>query len=88
MPILYKDEQKNKMLFLQIRRCKGCDLCINICPNKALEKSTELNKNVQYPPKAVDGGKCTYCKLCEYVCPDFSIYVADPKEITISEVAK
>ena len=82
MPILYKDEQKDKILVLQTNRCKGCDLCINVCPNKALEKSKTLNKSVQYPPAAVEGGKCTYCRLCEYTCPDFSIYVAKLSEVT------
>ena len=82
MPILYKDEQKDKVLILQRNRCKGCDLCINVCPNKALENSKELNKNVQYPPDAVENGKCTFCRLCEYTCPDFAIYVAKLSEVT------
>ena len=89
MPLLYIDKEKNKMLFLQFNRCKGCDLCINVCPNKALEKSSTLNRSVQYPPKAVEsGGKCTFCRLCEYTCPDFALYVADPSEITAPEVEK
>ena len=81
MPILYQDKEKDKMLFLQIDRCKGCDLCINVCPNKALTKADELNKNVQYPPAPVENGKCTFCRLCEYTCPDFSIYVAKLSEV-------
>lgn len=82
MPVLYKSTEKDKVLILQRNRCKGCDLCINVCPNKALEQSKELNKSVQYPPAAVNDGKCTFCRLCEYTCPDFAIYVAPLSEVT------
>lgn len=75
MPILYKDEEKGKMLCLQFDRCKGCELCIEVCPKKILEKSSTLNRNVQYPPAIKTGAKCSMCRMCELVCPDFSIYV-------------
>ena len=80
MPILFKDEEKGKMLCLQYDRCKGCELCINICPKNVLEKSTTLNRNVQYPPTMKADAQCTLCRMCEYVCPDFSIYVVAIQE--------
>jgi 2-oxoglutarate ferredoxin oxidoreductase subunit delta len=78
MPILYQEQ--GQMLCLQFERCKGCDLCINICPKKVLEKSETLNRNVQYPPTISGEKKCTFCKMCQYVCPDFSIYVVSTEE--------
>jgi 2-oxoglutarate ferredoxin oxidoreductase subunit delta len=77
MPVLYKNEEKDKMLFLQRDRCKCCNLCINICPTKALINDTELNKRAGYPPIAnKDSEKgCTFCQTCELTCPDFAIYV-------------
>ena len=80
MPILYKDEEQGKMLCLQFDRCKGCDLCINICPKKVLKKSETLNRNVQYPPTISSEKKCTFCQMCQYVCQDFSIYVVAIEE--------
>ncbi|MHA1377609.1 MAG: 4Fe-4S dicluster domain-containing protein [Candidatus Helarchaeota archaeon] len=77
MPVLYKDEDKGKILFLQRDRCKTCNLCINICPNKALISDSELNKRAGYPPAANPESEkgCTFCQMCELVCPDFAIYV-------------
>ncbi|MHA1648910.1 MAG: 4Fe-4S dicluster domain-containing protein [Candidatus Helarchaeota archaeon] len=77
MPILFQDKTKGKMLCLQFDRCKGCELCIEICPKKILEKSTKLNRNAQYPPVMKSDTQCTFCRMCEYVCPDFSIYVVN-----------
>ncbi|NVM56171.1 MAG: 4Fe-4S binding protein [Candidatus Helarchaeota archaeon] len=79
MPPLYI--AKGKVLFLQKERCKGCNLCIEICPTKCLESSNELNSRIQYPPQLVDGKECKFCELCEITCPDFSIYVVEESEL-------
>lgn len=62
---------------LQFERCKGCGICIEVCPRKILGEGKELNTRTQYPPVAVDNGVCTFCKSCELVCPDFAIYVVE-----------
>ena len=77
MPVLYKNEEKGKALFLQRDRCKTCNLCINICPRKVLISDTKLNKRAGYPPAVDESKECTFCQMCELVCPDFSIYVID-----------
>ena len=74
-PVLYEDKEKGKRLCLVFERCKGCEICIEVCPRKILEKSDKLNSKVQYPPKLKDGGECSFCRECELICPDFSIYV-------------
>ncbi|NVM27551.1 MAG: 4Fe-4S binding protein [Candidatus Helarchaeota archaeon] len=68
------------MLCLQFDRCKGCELCIEVCPKNVLEKSTQLNRNVQNPPAVKSGSECSLCRMCEYICPDFSIYVVAMEE--------
>lgn len=80
MPMLYKDEEKGLMLFLQKNRCKGCEICIYICPRNILEKSEERNIAGHNPPSLISDGKCTFCHMCEYCCPDFSIYVTEINE--------
>ena len=80
MPILYKNESKGQMLCLQFNQCKGCELCIEVCPNNVLEKSKEKNKNSQYPPAIKNDVECILCKSCELICPDFSIYVTSIPE--------
>jgi 2-oxoglutarate ferredoxin oxidoreductase subunit delta len=63
-------------------RCKGCGLCILVCPMKQIEISDELNTKGYYPASfleenAGDSGKrkCTGCALCALTCPDVAIEV-------------
>ena len=55
--------------------CKGCEICIKRCPVQALELSKILNKRGVYPPKLKEDNLCTFCRLCELLCPDFAISV-------------
>jgi 2-oxoglutarate ferredoxin oxidoreductase subunit delta len=63
-------------------RCKGCGLCIAVCPAKNIEISDELNTKGYYPAhfqeenlKDVSQAKCTGCALCAITCPDVAIEV-------------
>lgn len=63
-------------------RCKGCGLCILVCPMKQIEISDELNTKGYYPAcfleeKAPESQKreCTGCALCALTCPDVAIEV-------------
>ncbi|RLI75647.1 ferredoxin family protein [Archaeoglobales archaeon] len=55
--------------------CKGCGICIEMCPTKVFEWSEKLSeKGVYFPvPSYID--KCTKCRRCELMCPDFAISV-------------
>jgi len=56
-------------------RCKGCNFCIEFCPNKVLEKSEEFNSKGYHPPIIANQAKCVACELCQLICPEFAIYV-------------
>ena len=56
-------------------RCKGCNFCIEFCPNEVLKESEEYNIKGYHPPEPKDPDNCIACKLCELICPDFAIYV-------------
>ena len=60
--------------------CKGCEICIKRCPVQALELSKELNKRGVYPPILKEENECTFCRLCELLCPDFVISVTRDEE--------
>lgn len=50
--------------------CKGCRVCVNVCPNRCLMIGTKINKlGYQY---AVFHGydTCTACGLCFFSCPE------------------
>jgi len=56
--------------------CKGCDLCIDVCPFKilALDK-TRVNAKGYNPVYCTDIEKCTACAMCARICPDSVIKV-------------
>jgi 2-oxoglutarate ferredoxin oxidoreductase subunit delta len=57
--------------------CKGCDICILVCPRGVFEKSNKLNKKGIYPPIPVNAEKCTKCNLCILQCPDQAIFIEE-----------
>ncbi len=68
------------MIVIDDRYCKGCGICIHLCPKHALEVSKKVNSRGYYMPCVVDGGKCTGCHQCELYCPDFAIFVIEGEE--------
>jgi 2-oxoglutarate ferredoxin oxidoreductase subunit delta len=58
-----------------VNRCKECGLCIAVCPTKVLVKSSVINVYGYHPPEPANIEKCIGCRLCEYNCPDFAIFV-------------
>jgi len=49
--------------------CKGCQLCIDVCPKECIEISEKLNSS-SYHPAQYTGEGCTGCGLCFYACPE------------------
>lgn len=53
--------------------CKGCILCVDVCPPRVLVMSEDVNGKGYRYPLLLDG--CTGCELCAKICPDFVIDV-------------
>ena len=51
--------------------CKGCEICVDVCPRNVLVMNG-------FAAKVKDLEKCTFCMLCEQLCPDFAIIVHPP----------
>ncbi|HSM19411.1 MAG TPA: 2-oxoacid:acceptor oxidoreductase family protein, partial [Hyphomicrobiales bacterium] len=49
--------------------CKSCDICVKICPERCLRLNADRIAELAEPEK------CTGCRLCEWLCPDFAIRV-------------
>jgi indolepyruvate ferredoxin oxidoreductase beta subunit len=49
--------------------CKGCDICVRVCPEAC------LRLNDRAVVEVIDPAACTGCRLCEWLCPDFAIAV-------------
>lgn len=56
-------------------RCKGCELCIFVCPQKILQVSPKINKKGFHPVEVSNAKDCTGCGLCYSICPDVVITV-------------
>lgn len=66
-------------------RCKGCQFCIEFCPTKVLEESTEFNRKGYHPAYAAHPSECVNCGLCEFICPEFAIKVTPVEEEEVTE---
>ena len=49
--------------------CKGCQVCVALCPKKVLELDRE-DKAIAVRPE-----NCICCKICEIHCPDIAIEI-------------
>jgi 2-oxoglutarate ferredoxin oxidoreductase subunit delta len=59
---------------IDIERCKGCQVCVPVCPHDCLAMAREVNgKGYNYAETVND--KCTGCTNCAIVCPDGVITV-------------
>nr|NLI51707.1 4Fe-4S binding protein [Propionibacterium sp.] len=58
--------------------CKGCGLCVSVCPEHMLELDTAtINRKGYHPAHVVEGREddCIGCALCAVMCPDQVITV-------------
>jgi 2-oxoglutarate ferredoxin oxidoreductase subunit delta len=57
-------------------RCKGCELCVQVCPKKiVLMAKDRINKKGFHPACVIEMDKCIGCAFCATVCPDTVIEV-------------
>jgi len=59
--------------YLDQERCKGCGLCVNICPKHVLAISDKLNTKGYFPAYQAYPEDCNHCGLCCVMCPDVAI---------------
>ena len=65
---------------VDVERCKGCGLCVEVCPKHVLEISGEINTKGYYPVYQARPENCVFCSTCCIMCPDVAI--------TITEIAE
>jgi 2-oxoglutarate ferredoxin oxidoreductase subunit delta len=58
-------------------RCKGCGLCVDICPKNVLELSDKVNTKGYYPAYQARPDDCIFCTACCIMCPDVAIAVSE-----------
>jgi len=51
--------------------CKGCTICVKVCPTQTLGMDGEEKAVV------LDIQRCTWCRSCELHCPDLAIEIGE-----------
>jgi 2-oxoglutarate ferredoxin oxidoreductase subunit delta len=71
----------NAEVIFNLNRCKGCGLCVSICPKQLLRLDETVTNIKGYHPAAIsDQGKCIACGNCARICPDSVITVKKHKK--------
>ena len=79
----------NGRIIIDTERCKGCGLCVAVCPKNCIVISSSSNKNGYFPAQPVPADRrpvesvveganntdCTGCANCAIICPEAAIEV-------------
>ena len=67
--------------------CKGCHICVQVCPHGVLEVDEANFVRGFHPVRVTRPEDCTACLQCELLCPDLAIMVTSDSEDQAGELA-
>ena len=65
---------------IEQEKCKGCGLCIPVCPKEILQLSEKINKKGYTYVECTDDDLCISCKACVLMCPDLVFTLNKPEK--------
>jgi 2-oxoglutarate ferredoxin oxidoreductase subunit delta len=65
--------------------CKGCGLCVDLCPQEKLYLEEKPNRKGVQPVAVRDSVNCTGCMNCATICPDAAIEIRAMAEKVAAE---
>ncbi len=66
--------------------CKGCELCVIVCPPKVIALDMNRLTPKGYHPATLARDGCTGCAVCTVVCPETAIKVYREKARVLNPV--
>ncbi len=67
-----------KKIAIDRERCKGCELCVAVCPKQVLALDMHaMNQKGYHPSVQVRPKDCIFCGMCTVVCPDLAILLLE-----------
>ena len=66
---------------IDVDECKGCGLCVSVCPKNVLEIGTEVNGKGYFPAYQARSEDCIKCAICCNMCPDVAISITETSEV-------
>lgn len=62
-------------LIIDEELCKGCGLCVTVCPRRAMGLAVHINSRGFHPAALLQPDRCTGCAQCALMCPDACITI-------------
>ncbi len=62
---------------IDVDRCKGCGLCVAVCPKNVLEIAGKVNSKGYFPAYQARPEDCVLCAICCTMCPDVAITIVE-----------
>ncbi|DAB32289.1 MAG: 2-oxoglutarate ferredoxin oxidoreductase subunit delta [Sulfurospirillum sp.] len=79
---------ENTPVWVNVKRCKACDICVSMCPAGVLAMVPAPNSTLGSMIEVIEPDSCIGCRDCELHCPDFAIYVAERGEFKFAKLSE
>lgn len=70
-----------RRIVIDYHYCKGCLICLNVCPSGVFVLSEQAGQSGVLSPEASRPDKCVLCRMCERLCPEMCLSVLSDHDL-------